>query len=401
MSGLAQGSTLAAPRTASLAGLRRREARRAVAPTPERAARHVLDESLFRDAVVRQSRRADRFEESFLFARITFAASGNFDVRLRSRRPEPVEGRTSKLDKSHTVSALSHVALDTDIVGWIRRGTELGLVRPLGRSADDADVKTDVVAVRDELVRVLALDGTCAIDVEVHRPMRASAPTRPLDGPLRQRSAREVAYDATKRALDAAGSAVLLVLLSPVVAAIAVLVKATSHGPIFFRQERIGRYGRPFRMLKFRTMYVDSDPAIHREYVETFIQSGTGRAEERRGVYKIVDDPRMTRIGHVLRRSSLDEVPQFWNVLVGEMSLVGPRPPVLYEVSKYKSWHLRRVLEVKPGMTGLWQVTGRSQTTFDEMVRLDLRYARHRSLWMDLKILAATPRAVLSGKGAH
>jgi lipopolysaccharide/colanic/teichoic acid biosynthesis glycosyltransferase len=97
----------------------------------------------------------------------------------------------------------------------------------------------------------------------------------------------------------------------------------------------------------------------------------------------------------------VDEIPQLWNVLVGEMSLVGPRPPVPYEVAKYKSWHLRRVLDAKPGMTGLWQVTGRSQTTFDEMVRLDLRYARNRTLWMDFRILAATPRAVLSGKGAH
>jgi lipopolysaccharide/colanic/teichoic acid biosynthesis glycosyltransferase len=340
--------------------------------------------------VIRQSRRADRFEESFLFARIRLEASGNFELRTSN----------FEFDKSRALAALSQATLETDIVGWLERGSELGVIRPLDACTNASGMDSMLA---EDLARCLAPDvrTACSVRVEIHAPAREVPPTRPLDGPLRQRSAREVAYDATKRALDAAGSAVLLVLLSPVVAAIAVLVKATSHGPIFFRQERIGRYGRPFRMLKFRTMYVDSDPAIHREYVETFIQSGTGRAEERRGVYKIVDDPRMTRIGHVLRRSSLDEVPQFWNVLVGEMSLVGPRPPVLYEVSKYKSWHLRRVLEVKPGMTGLWQVTGRSQTTFDEMVRLDLRYARHRSLWLDLKILAATPRAVLSGKGAH
>jgi lipopolysaccharide/colanic/teichoic acid biosynthesis glycosyltransferase len=118
-------------------------------------------------------------------------------------------------------------------------------------------------------------------------------------------------------------------------------------------------------------------------------------------VFKIVDDPRVTSIGHFLRKSSLDEFPQFWNVLKGDMSLVGPRPPLVYEVAKYKRWHRRRVLEAKPGITGLWQVTGRSRTTFDEMVRLDLRYARSHSVWTDLKILLATPRAVISGKGAH
>ena len=117
-------------------------------------------------------------------------------------------------------------------------------------------------------------------------------------------------------------------------------------------------------------------------------------------VFKIVNDPRVTPIGHFLRRSSLDELPQFWNVLKGDMSLVGPRPPLPYEVARYKSWHRRRVVEAKPGITGLWQVTGRSRTTFDDMVRLDLRYARGHSLWADIKILLATPAAVIKGKGA-
>ena len=138
---------------------------------------------------------------------------------------------------------------------------------------------------------------------------------------------------------------------------------------------------------------------IHQQYVEKFIQSGATSESGKNVVFKIVDDPRVTPIGHFLRRSSLDEFPQFWNVLKGEMSLVGPRPPLPYEVARYKRWHRRRVLEAKPGITGLWQVTGRSRTTFDEMVRLDLRYARNYSVWTDLKILLATPRAVLSGKG--
>jgi lipopolysaccharide/colanic/teichoic acid biosynthesis glycosyltransferase len=200
-----------------------------------------------------------------------------------------------------------------------------------------------------------------------------------------------------KRALDIAGSAILMLMLLPVYAVVAALVKMTSTGPVFFSQERVGRMGRSFRMLKFRTMYVNSDSAIHKKYVTDFI---TSNQADTSGVFKIVNDPRITPVGRILRKTSLDELPQFWNVLRGDMSLVGPRPPLAYEVQQYKPWHRRRVLEAKPGITGLWQVTGRSRTTFDDMVRLDLRYARTCSVWTDVKILLATPRAVISGKGA-
>jgi lipopolysaccharide/colanic/teichoic acid biosynthesis glycosyltransferase len=154
-------------------------------------------------------------------------------------------------------------------------------------------------------------------------------------------------------------------------------------------------------MFKFRTMKVNADPRIHQEYVEKFIQSNQAATSGNGAVFKLQNDPRVTPVGNFLRRSSLDELPQFWNVLRGEMSLVGPRPPLPYEVARYKQWHRRRVLEAKPGITGLWQVTGRSRTTFDEMVRLDLRYARSHSVWTDLNILLATPKAVFSGKGAR
>jgi lipopolysaccharide/colanic/teichoic acid biosynthesis glycosyltransferase len=154
-------------------------------------------------------------------------------------------------------------------------------------------------------------------------------------------------------------------------------------------------------MLKFRTMQVNADHSIHHEFVTTFIKSGAQAAEPgTEPFFKVTNDPRVTGVGRVLRKTSLDELPQLWNVLVGHMSLVGPRPPLPYELEQYQSWHQRRVLEAKPGITGLWQVAGRSRTTFDEMVRLDLRYAKQRSLWTDLKILVATPKAVISGKGA-
>ena len=206
-----------------------------------------------------------------------------------------------------------------------------------------------------------------------------------------------------KRGIDIIGSALLLMILSPVLAAIALLIKLTSKGPVIFEQVRVGRFGRHFKFLKFRTMYANNDSKIHRDYVERFI---AGKSEEQEKdeaepvIYKITNDPRVTPMGKFLRKTSLDELPQLWNVLCGEMSLVGPRPPVPYEFDVYDLWHRRRVLEVQPGVTGLWQVSGRSRTCFDDMVRLDLRYSQRWSLWLDLRILLATPRAVITGDGA-
>jgi lipopolysaccharide/colanic/teichoic acid biosynthesis glycosyltransferase len=187
-------------------------------------------------------------------------------------------------------------------------------------------------------------------------------------------------------------------------AIIALTIKLTSKGPAIFRQERLGQFGARFSCLKFRTMYVNSDSKIHQEYVRRFINGqadGGSKESGKATVYKIKNDSRVTAIGKLLRKTSLDELPQFWNVLIGEMSLVGPRPCLSYEFESYDIWHRRRVLEVKPGVTGLWQVSGRSRTCFDDMVRLDLRYSQSWSIWLDVKILLGTPRAVLSGDGAY
>jgi len=221
-----------------------------------------------------------------------------------------------------------------------------------------------------------------------------------------------------KRAVDIAGSLVGLVLFSPFLLVIPALIKLTSPGPVLFRQARVGLYGKKFLFYKFRTMYLNNDERIHREYVQKLISgkaapeaetcrndnsspSNETHAERGAPVFKITNDARITRIGRILRKTSLDELPQFLNVLLGDMSLVGPRPPIPYEVQNYDTWHRSRVIEVKPGITGLWQVRGRSATTFDEMVRLDIKYSREWSLWLDIKILAATPWVVLKGKGAY
>ena len=204
-----------------------------------------------------------------------------------------------------------------------------------------------------------------------------------------------------KRGMDVAGGLGTLFLLSPLFALTAALVKLTSPGPVFYRQARVGQFGKKFMLFKFRTMIAANDSTIHRDYVRKFISGKASQNQNTSPVYKLVDDPRVTPVGKFLRRASLDELPQLINVLKGEMSLVGPRPPIPYECDVYELWHRRRVLEAKPGITGLWQVNGRSRTTFDEMVRMDLRYARAWSLWLDIKILLKTPQAVLSGTGAY
>ena len=207
-----------------------------------------------------------------------------------------------------------------------------------------------------------------------------------------------------KRGMDIVGSLLALVIFSPLFLVITIAIKASSSGPVFFRQERIGRYGQPFVFIKFRSMYSENDTGVHKEWFRRFV---SGQAERHptngngQGSYKLTHDPRVTRVGKFLRRTSLDELPQFINVLKGEMSMVGPRPPTPYEVDAYQSWHRGRILEAKPGITGLWQVNGRSRLAFDDMVRLDLRYARGWSLWLDIKILMQTPKAVVLGEGAY
>jgi len=202
-----------------------------------------------------------------------------------------------------------------------------------------------------------------------------------------------------KRGIDLMVAFFALLMGAPVFGAIALAVKITSPGPVFFRQTRLGLNGVPFTFYKFRTMQHNNDESVHRSFARNFIN---GRMERREGarIYKMVRDPRVTRIGVFLRRSSLDELPQFWNVFKGEMSLVGPRPPIHYELDHYQDWHKGR-LRAKPGLTGLWQVSGRSRVPFDEMVMLDLHYISHWSLALDLRILLKTIPVLLKGDGAY
>ena len=217
--------------------------------------------------------------------------------------------------------------------------------------------------------------------------------------PLRRRTARRREgvvrpVPATKRVLDVALSALALLVLSPVMAAISVAVRLTSRGPVLFRQERLGLGARPFTCLKFRTMHADAADASHREYVTRLLTDPAPPKVGATGLFKIEHDPRLTPIGGWLRRTSLDELPQLVNVLRGEMSLVGPRPALAWEAELYGLEEHRR-FEVLPGMTGLWQVSGRSRLSMREALALDLEYVRRRSLALDLWILARTVPTVL------
>lgn len=206
-----------------------------------------------------------------------------------------------------------------------------------------------------------------------------------------------------KRTLDFVVAGLMLLITAPLFIVVSLLIKRSSPGPVFFVQERLGRDGRPFFFYKFRTMAHNSDDAIHRQFAAMFIngdQRGCRRENGNRNVFKLCQDPRVTTIGKWLRRTSLDELPQILNILRGDMSLVGPRPPISYELEHYQPWHLER-LKVTPGLTGLWQVSGRSTVPFEEMVRLDIHYINTWSLWQDARILLKTVPVVIQGTGGY
>ncbi len=346
----------------------------------------VLGERLFKDVIIRERKRADRFGTPFA---VLLVDRG--DPSSRGCHWAPV------------LRALSAVKRDVDVFGWLERGTVLGLLlpeaRPLGALAVVERVRREIAArLGDKALEALSLRIYAHGDDSQGAGVVLPPADLLVEAFLKEQS--RPWHDTAKRCLDVAASLILLVLFSPVALAISVAIRLTSPGPVLFRQVRIGRRGEPFTMLKFRTMHVNGDDKVHRDYVTWFIRSSAGQPRTGREVFKLTNDPRVTQVGRILRKTSLDELPQFWNVLRGEMSLVGPRPPLPFEVEQYQPWHRRRVLEAKPGVTGPWQVHGRSRTTFDEMVRIDLHYARTHSLWTDIKILAATPRAMLTGKGA-
>lgn len=299
---------------------------------------------------------------------------------------------------------------DTDIVGWYRENKTMAvLLTELQSPLQETVTALLVSKIHSALRGELSAEQSSQIRTSVYQFPDASNDGRgePKDftlyPDLEQQVESKKLSRGLKRAMDVLGSSMLLLFVSPILLLIALIIKLTSRGPILFRQTRVGRYGQKFVFLKFRSMYLNCDAGLHKDYVTKFIAGRPDVLKDDNGkhIYKIKHDPRVTPFGDFLRRTSLDELPQLINVLKGEMSLVGPRPALPYEVARYQLWHRRRFLESKPGITGLWQVRGRSRLTFDEMVRLDLEYCRKASLALDLQILLQTPSAVVSGNGAY
>ncbi len=308
--------------------------------------------------------------------------------------------------------ALCSSTRETDIAGWYETGSKIGLIlTEVEIPSKDPAQNTVLRKIDSALRRELAVDQLNQIRISSHyfpEDRDQQRPSRPADSTLypdlmRQAASKRLSQ-VIKRGIDIAGSLFALILFAPLFALIAVAIKLSPQGPILFKQERVGQYGVNFTFLKFRSMYCSNDAAIHKEYLKRFIAgelSAKPTEEGQKTIFKITADPRVTPVGKFLRKTSLDELPQFLNVLQGKMSLVGPRPPIPYELESYDIWHRARLLEAKPGITGLWQVSGRSRMSFDDMVRLDLQYARTWSLWLDIKILLQTPRAVFSAEGAY
>jgi lipopolysaccharide/colanic/teichoic acid biosynthesis glycosyltransferase len=311
---------------------------------------------------------------------------------------------------SEIIRALSCSTRDTDLKGWYEYGSILGVIFTEIPIAESSVVSIISARVTGALCDALGVAVMSKISLRFHvfpDDCGGQGPDDPAFATiypdlLQDMNSRRVAL-AVKRCIDIVGSLLALVVLLPLFLLIAGAVSLTSPGPILFRQKRLGQYGKGFTFLKFRSMYATSDPAVHEAYVRSFItaRNGSKTDGEPDYIYKLTSDSRVTAVGRFLRRTSLDELPQFLNVLTGKMSLVGPRPPVPYEFASYNTWHKRRLIAVKPGITGLWQVEGRSRVKFDEMVRMDLEYAKAWSIWLDIKILLQTPRAVVMGGGAY
>jgi lipopolysaccharide/colanic/teichoic acid biosynthesis glycosyltransferase len=356
----------------------------------------VLTAEVFRRMISLERKRSERTQRPFVL------------LLMDTGRTQPTEKNGRIL--VDILSALQSATRETDVMGWYEMNSAVGVMFTEITLENNLILSTILSRISDVLRGRLTGEQFSQIKFSFHlfpeewdssNPERQSNPTLYPD--LHKRNGHNRLSRAMKRGMDVLGSVLLITILSPVFLVIAAVIKLSSEGPVLFRQQRIGEHGTAFTFLKFRSMYVNNDASEHKEYVHKLIagqaaKQPTSSAAE--GVFKLTNDRRVTAVGNFLRRTSLDELPQFLNVLKGDMSLVGPRPPVPYEVDAYATWHRRRLLEAKPGITGLWQVHGRSRVGFDDMVRLDLHYARNCSPLLDLKILLLTPKAVIAGNGA-
>ena len=335
----------------------------------------ILDEKAFLKTLCLERKRTDRSNIHFVLMLSDFAS-------LNTAR------RKQQFDEA--LYTLLCAIRETDIKGWYKNRSVLGIIFTGIAEADRDKIACALSArVTNALSGLLAAEQINELKLSFHLYPEESGkhgPDSSLDLSLypdmHPGADGKAIARAVKRGIDMLGSLLALSLLAPLFMAISLAIKLTSKGPVLFRQVRVGQYGRKFTFFKFRSMYFPNDSTIHEEYVKQLIAGAAAAGNGEQHAFKLTDDPRVTPVGKLLRKTSLDELPQFINVLRGEMSLVGPRPPIPYEFDSYRAWHKRRVLAV------------------DDMVRLDLQYAKSWSVWEDLKILWKTPKAVVSGNGA-
>lgn len=350
-----------------------------------------FEESLFNIMLMRERKRTERTRNPFILVLL--------DLRTAIRASKIKS--TSEFIKLYRklTFALSECTRATDTLGWYRRGKVIGIMFTEIKTIS-AEMLLDKIkgkideSIDEKLTKFIHMTLYCFPDDSQKWFDSVQSmifyPESEIPG------FNGIITNFFRRLLDITVSTISLILFSPVILLIAVAIKIDSNGPVFFRQERIGYKGKRFILYKFRSMHANNDSTIHKNYVKELIKGKT----ESNGIYKITDDPRVTKVGRILRRSSLDELPQLYNILKGDMSVVGPRPALEYETEVYELWHRTRVA-CKPGLTGKWQIEGRSSTSFDNMVRMDLGYISKRSLLTDVKIMFRTPWALLTTKGAY
>jgi lipopolysaccharide/colanic/teichoic acid biosynthesis glycosyltransferase len=355
-------------------------------------------------------------EDWGLYIQNYFRTMLNFEIRRTERSKNPFllvlvsinESIINSLDRNTLVKfreTFDHITRETDIKGWYRENKTIGIVYT-DMSSQNRDlilkkVKEGLKKVFGHSIPHHAFIKTYLypedLGKETSREAVDSLDALPDHSHL---STSHVLAQTAKRIIDIAGSIVGIMLFTPALIIIPLIIKLTSRGPVFFTQKRVGLNGQTFKMLKFRSMHTNNDSSIHKKFMQDFIKNqGTVTSDTK--IFKLVRDPRVTWIGRIIRKTSLDELPQFFNVLFGDMSLVGPRPAIPYETEEYDGWHKRRFLGVKPGITGFWQVYGRSTTAFDTMIRMDIHYVRNWTPAMDLKLMFKTPFSLFTAKGAY
>jgi len=350
----------------------------------------LFPEELFRELLTIERKRSERSKRPFLLMLIDISALF------------PKNGQKSRI--MNVFYAVQSSTREIDIKGWYHEARVFGIIFTELDAAGQESVLSKINANLEKYlepseVKLVRIILSCFPDAG-----GGQADIGDTGELFYSRSENKKKTDdlfSLRRAMDVSGSLFILTALSVLLGVIAVLIKISSKGPVIHKQIRLGQGGRKFTFYKFRSMHADADSSLHERYVRFLIQRENHGADENKQVWKkLKDDSRVTPFGRFLRKTSLDELPQFFNVLKGDMTLVGPRPPIPYEFDHYESWHKRRVLECKPGITGYWQVECRGETTFDNMVRMDIHYCQERSFWLDLKLLVKTPWAILTTRGA-